>query len=143
MLALIGSVMLDRRDQGEIVRITRAHRLEDAVYGRIPAMLVIDIDRSKHVEVAAGDPGEHAISQLAVCGHLVIFRVPLGEEPLRLQSDTGFSLGLAMGYSTGCHTTFHHRYHLVWAPKYRFKVLHGESGSGCARSSAKFAPRWA
>ena len=27
-----------------------------------------------------------------------------------------------MGYSTGCHTTFHHRYHLVWAPKYRFKV---------------------
>ncbi|WP_206377786.1 MULTISPECIES: IS200/IS605 family transposase [Sphingobium] len=31
-----------------------------------------------------------------------------------------------MGYSTGCHTTFHHRYHHVWAPKYRFKVLHGE-----------------
>ena len=31
-----------------------------------------------------------------------------------------------MDYSTGCHTTFHHRYHLVWAPKYRFKVLHGE-----------------
>src|SRR3546814_9667180 len=23
-------------------------------------------------------------------------------------------------------TTFHHRYHIVWAPKYRFKVLHGE-----------------
>ncbi|WP_272800172.1 MULTISPECIES: IS200/IS605 family transposase [Sphingobium] len=22
--------------------------------------------------------------------------------------------------------TFHHRYHHVWAPKYRFKVLHGE-----------------
>ena len=32
----------------------------------------------------------------------------------------------AMGYKSGCHTTFHHRYHLVWAPKYRFKVLHGE-----------------
>ncbi len=31
-----------------------------------------------------------------------------------------------MGYSTGCHTTFHHRTHIVWAPKYRFKVLHGE-----------------
>ncbi len=31
-----------------------------------------------------------------------------------------------MGYSSGCHTTFHHRYYLVWAPKYRFKVLHGE-----------------
>ena len=31
-----------------------------------------------------------------------------------------------MGYSSGCPTTFHHRYHLVWAPKYRFKVLRGE-----------------
>jgi len=24
------------------------------------------------------------------------------------------------------HTVFHHRYHIVWVPKYRFKVLHGE-----------------
>jgi Transposase IS200 like len=32
----------------------------------------------------------------------------------------------AMGYSKSCHTTFHHRYHIVWAPKYRFEVLHGE-----------------
>lgn len=31
-----------------------------------------------------------------------------------------------MAYRSGCHTTFHHRYHLVCAPKYRFKVLHGE-----------------
>lgn len=31
-----------------------------------------------------------------------------------------------MGYSTGSHSIFHHRYHIVWAPKYRFKVLHGE-----------------
>ena len=31
-----------------------------------------------------------------------------------------------MGYSTGCHTTSHHRYHLAWALKYRFNVLHGE-----------------
>ncbi|PKP92960.1 MAG: IS200/IS605 family transposase, partial [Alphaproteobacteria bacterium HGW-Alphaproteobacteria-14] len=30
-----------------------------------------------------------------------------------------------MAYRSGCHTTFHHRYHLVWAPKYRYKVLHG------------------
>lgn len=28
-----------------------------------------------------------------------------------------------MGYSTGSHTTFHHRYHLVGAPRYWFKVL--------------------
>ena len=31
-----------------------------------------------------------------------------------------------MAYRSGSHTTFHHRYHLVWAPKYRYKVLHGE-----------------
>jgi putative transposase len=31
-----------------------------------------------------------------------------------------------MAYSTGSHSIFHHRYHIVWAPKYRFKVLHGE-----------------
>ncbi len=31
-----------------------------------------------------------------------------------------------MGYSTGSHTLFHHRYHIVWAPKYRYKVLNGE-----------------
>jgi len=29
-----------------------------------------------------------------------------------------------MPYPNGCHTDFHHRYHIIWAPKYRFKVLH-------------------
>jgi putative transposase len=31
-----------------------------------------------------------------------------------------------MGYSTGCHTKFYHRYHIVWSPKYRYKVLVGD-----------------
>jgi len=31
-----------------------------------------------------------------------------------------------MSYTTGCHTVFHHRYHIVWAPKYRYKVLRGK-----------------
>jgi putative transposase len=31
-----------------------------------------------------------------------------------------------MGHSTRSHTKFHHRYHIVWSPKYRYKVLHGE-----------------
>ncbi len=31
-----------------------------------------------------------------------------------------------MTYSTGSHTVFHHRYHIVWAPKYRYKVLTGK-----------------
>jgi putative transposase len=31
-----------------------------------------------------------------------------------------------MAYVRGSHTVYHHRYHIVWVPKYRFKVLHGE-----------------
>ena len=31
-----------------------------------------------------------------------------------------------MSYTTGSHTVFHHRYHIVWVPKYRYKVLRGE-----------------
>ncbi|MCW1400971.1 IS200/IS605 family transposase [Novosphingobium sp. MW5] len=31
-----------------------------------------------------------------------------------------------MAYRSGCHTTFHHRYHHIWAPKYRYRVLIGE-----------------
>ena len=30
-----------------------------------------------------------------------------------------------MNYSKGSHTTYHHRYHVVWATKYRYKVLEG------------------
>ena len=28
-----------------------------------------------------------------------------------------------MSYRSGSHTVFHHRYHIVWTPKYRYKVL--------------------
>jgi putative transposase len=28
-----------------------------------------------------------------------------------------------MSYSTGGHTTYHTRYHMVWITKYRYKVL--------------------
>ena len=31
-----------------------------------------------------------------------------------------------MTYRGGSHTLFHHRYHIGWAPKYRYKVLIGE-----------------
>ena len=31
-----------------------------------------------------------------------------------------------MSYRTGSHTLFHHRYHIVWITKYRYKVLRGE-----------------
>jgi putative transposase len=30
-----------------------------------------------------------------------------------------------MSYTSGSHTVFHHRYHIVWIPKYRYKVLEG------------------
>ena len=31
-----------------------------------------------------------------------------------------------MSYSTAGHTTFYHRYHVVWATKYRYKVMQGD-----------------
>ena len=31
-----------------------------------------------------------------------------------------------MVYSKGCHSVFYHRYHIVWATKYRYQVLRGE-----------------
>ena len=31
-----------------------------------------------------------------------------------------------MDYTTRSHTVFHHRYHIVWVPKYRYKVLRGK-----------------
>src|SRR6202045_4362076 len=30
-----------------------------------------------------------------------------------------------MSYASGSHTVFHHRYHIVWINKYRYKVLEG------------------
>ena len=29
-------------------------------------------------------------------------------------------------YSKGSHTTYHHRYHIVWITKYRYRILRGE-----------------
>jgi REP-associated tyrosine transposase len=31
-----------------------------------------------------------------------------------------------MSYDKSAHTIFHHRYHIVWITKYRFKVLQGQ-----------------
>ena len=31
-----------------------------------------------------------------------------------------------MSYTRRNHTLFHHRYHIVWVPKYRYKVLRGK-----------------
>jgi hypothetical protein len=30
-----------------------------------------------------------------------------------------------MSYTSGSHTVFYHRYHIVWIPQYRYKVLEG------------------
>src|SRR3977135_1225132 len=30
-----------------------------------------------------------------------------------------------MSYTSGSHTVFHHRYHIVWITKYRYQVLEG------------------
>jgi len=37
-----------------------------------------------------------------------------------------FLESMIMQYDKGKHTTFYHRYHLVWITKYRYKVLAGD-----------------
>jgi putative transposase len=43
----------------------------------------------------------------------------------RLQTGRGFSRFLVHSYTSGGHTVFHHRYHIVWITKYRYTVLEG------------------
>ena len=43
-----------------------------------------------------------------------------GKQPL---SATGFYTFHKLGIATSSHTKFHHRYHIVWVTKYRYKVL--------------------
>jgi len=45
-----------------------------------------------------------------------------------LLSETGSKTFVfqTMVYSKGCHTVFYHRYHVVWATKYRYQVLVGD-----------------
>jgi Transposase IS200 like len=43
-----------------------------------------------------------------------------------------------MSYTSGSHTVFHHRYHIVWITKYRYKVLEGDVVdflAGCGRAA--------
>lgn len=47
-----------------------------------------------------------------------------------------------MTYSTGNCSLFHHRYHIVWAPKYRSKSCTDRSACGCAISSSRSEPKW-
>ena len=46
-----------------------------------------------------------------------------------------------MSYATGCHTVFHHRYHIVWVTKYRYKVLDRSSLSSCSEIDAMYRER--
>ncbi len=62
MLALVRPVLLDRGDEPAILRIPRPHRLEHPIDRRIPAMLVIDIDRAEQIEIAMAEVGEHLAS---------------------------------------------------------------------------------
>ena len=58
--------------------------------------------------------------------HVIEFFVRLLDLNPRLQTGKGFSRSfLSVGYTSGSHTVFHHRYHVVWITKYRYKVLEG------------------
>src|SRR6202163_3707741 len=41
------------------------------------------------------------------------------------RGETSILRSQSMSYTSGSHTVFHHRYHIVWITKYRYKVLEG------------------
>ena|SRR5215207_4174144 len=46
---------------------------------------------------------------------------------LRLPDGRDFShIARMTNYTKGTHTVYHHRYHIVWITKYRYRVLQGE-----------------
>ena len=47
-----------------------------------------------------------------------------------------------MSYTSGSHTVFHHRYHIVWITKYRYKVLEGALRERIG-TSGRSARNWA
>src|SRR3569623_387419 len=59
MLALVGSVLLDRGDEDVVVGAPHAHRLEQAVDARMHPMLVINVARREDVEITAAERGKH------------------------------------------------------------------------------------
>src|SRR5690606_35195380 len=75
-------------------------------------------------------------------GWSVSFRVPFGEQPLRLQSDTGFSLRL---WHIARVVTQHFIIAIISSghPNTDIKCCTARSGCGYARLSGRFAPKWA
>jgi hypothetical protein len=69
------------------------------------------------------DTGPDAfIETAAMMQNLDLIVSSLGSNPC-LQAGRGFSRFFV--HSNGSHTMFHHRYHIVWITKYRYKVLEG------------------
>ena len=61
VLALVGPVALDRRDQLDVVGRARADGFEHPVDRGIAAVFVVDVNRPQHVEIAAAERGKHAL----------------------------------------------------------------------------------
>ena len=60
MLALVGAVLLDPRDQLAIVGRALADRFEHLVDRGIAAVLVVQVDAADNVEIAVLEPGAHS-----------------------------------------------------------------------------------
>ena len=56
MFTLVGAVLLDRRNERVIVRRACPHCIKYAIDARVPAMLVIDVDRAQQIQVTAAEP---------------------------------------------------------------------------------------
>jgi hypothetical protein len=62
MFALVGSVLLDARYKLVILGPSGANGAQNAIDRGIPSMFVVDVDRSKQVEISAAKPTTHQAS---------------------------------------------------------------------------------
>lgn len=59
MLTLVRTVFFDCRNETGRLGMLGLHGLQDTIESSITPMLVVDVDRPKDVEIAAGEPSLH------------------------------------------------------------------------------------
>src|SRR5215204_1847318 len=59
MLLLVGAVLFDLGDEGLVTWPPRADRGQHSIESRVAAVLVVDVDRAQHVEIAIAQRRQH------------------------------------------------------------------------------------